>query len=259
MITIDQKPCRLDHFGDGTLSLRAEATKGPVRIEWFFEDNEEMAALYFLTNHLRERGAEAVDLYLPYIPNARMDRVRNADEVFTLKYFAKWINQLEFDHVYVKDAHSNVALALIDRVVSLDIGPALAALAGRLLGPGDLVFYPDEGACKRYGGRLNYPSAFGIKNREWRTGEIRSYEAAGDIPQSPFNALIVDDISSYGGTFLRAAAALKKLGADKIWLYVTHCEKNILKGGLPGSGLIEKVFTTNSIFREDNEFVEVLR
>jgi len=35
----------------------------------------------------------------------------------------------------------------------------------------DLVFFPDEGSCKRYSDCINKKCAFGIKKREWRTGE----------------------------------------------------------------------------------------
>ena len=72
------------------------------------------------------------------------------------------------------------------------------------------------------------------------------------------NILIVDDICSRGGTFFYAAKALKELGAKKIYLYVTHCEKTILEGELLTSGLIEKVFTTNSICTVEHEKVEVI-
>ncbi len=45
-----------------------------------------------------------------------MDRVKNSDEVFTLKYFAEFINDLKFDTVEVGDPHSNVSTMLIDNI-----------------------------------------------------------------------------------------------------------------------------------------------
>ena len=62
------------------------------------------------------------------------------------------------------------------------------------------------------------------------------------------NILIIDDICSKGGTFTHTAKALKAAGADEIYLYVTHCEPTIYKGSVLTDGLIEKVFTTNSIY-----------
>ena len=57
---------------------------------------------------------------------------------------------------------------------------------------------------------------------------------------------------SYGET-------LKELGAKEIYLYVTHCENTILEGELLTSGLIEKVYTTNSIFTKEHEKIEVFK
>lgn len=48
-----------------------------------------------------------------------MDRVKNPDEVFTLKYFCEFINDLKFDVVYVNDPHSDVSMALLNNVKGL--------------------------------------------------------------------------------------------------------------------------------------------
>ena len=196
---------------------------------------------------------------MPYIPNARMDRVKNKDEVFTLKYFADFINNLNFDKVIVRDPHSYVSLALINNVECEDISVKIKKLANRLLiKENDIIFYPDEGACKRYSEMIGLSNAFGIKKRNFRTGKIEGLEVMGDIPRENFNVLIVDDICSYGGTFYHSAKKLKELGADKIYLYITHCENNILKGELLKEDLIEKVFTTESIFTENNDKIEII-
>ena len=49
---------------------------------------------------------------------------------------------------------------------------------------------------------------------------------------------------------------LKKLGAKNIYLYISHCENVIDIDALKEAG-ITKVFTTNSIYRGTNDFVEV--
>jgi ribose-phosphate pyrophosphokinase len=69
--------------------------------------------------------------------------------------------------------------------------------------------------------------------------------------------LIIDDICSRGGTFYFSAKKLKELGAKEVYLYVTHCENTIFEGEIFTSGLIEKVYTTNSILRKTNEKIEV--
>ena len=102
------------------------------------------------------------------------------------------------------------------------------------------------------------PYAFGIKNRDWETGDIRGLDVSGmaDCIRDR-KILIVDDISSRGGTFYFSAKKLKELGAKEIYLYISHCENTILEGDVLKSGLIERVFTTNSIFTKKDERIEV--
>lgn len=260
MIKINGEELKKEYFPDNTLRIRKLITDDDIVIEWLYENDEEMMWLYFITKHIRENeNVKSIVLKMPYIPNARMDRVKNDDEVFTLKYFAEFINSLNFDKVIVRDAHSYVSLALIDRVQSEAIGDKIKSLVDKLLvNKNDIIFYPDEGASKRYSDILGHSNAFGIKKRDFRTGEIKGLEVVGNIPKDKFNVLIIDDICSFGGTFYHSATKLKELGADKIYLYVTHCENNILKGDLLKGDLIEKVFTTRSIFTEDNNKIEII-
>ena len=83
---------------------------------------------------------------------------------------------------------------------------------------------------------------------DFRNGKYYQGGKQVDISTVKANVIIIDDISSRGGTFYHSAKKLKELGANKIYLYITHCEKTILEGEIFSSGLIEKVYTTNSIF-----------
>lgn len=260
MIRVNNQVLEKKHFPDNTLLIRKLINDQNIEIEWLYENDEELVLLYFITKHIREnKEVKSLILKMPYIPNARMDRVKNKDEVFTLKYFAEFINSLKFDKVIVRDPHSYVSLALINNVECEDISVKIKDLANRLLvKENDIIFYPDEGACKRYSEMIGLSNVFGIKKRNFRTGKIEGLEVIGNIPKESFNVLIVDDICSFGGTFYHSAKKLKELGADKIYLYVTHCENNILKGELLKEDLIEKVFTTESIFTEKSDKIEII-
>ena len=117
MIQYNDKAVDLNHFPDGTLLMKETVTKqeGAV-IRWNFENNEEMVAVYFLTRHLQAKGVKRMVLELPYIPNARQDRVKKPEDVFTLKYFAEFVNSLGFAEVAVLDPHSYVSEALFDNL-----------------------------------------------------------------------------------------------------------------------------------------------
>ena len=70
-----------------------------IDVEWRYENDGELFALICLTKQLpvdREKY-----LILKYIPNARMDRVKNPDDIFTLKYFCEIINSLNYDMYFL--------------------------------------------------------------------------------------------------------------------------------------------------------------
>lgn len=294
MIKINNKKVDIDHFPDGTLLLKDYLSEGylsesflskhfiskgfsadnsieknlnekdpEIVIKWNYENNEELLAVYFLTRHLQAAGCRDLVLDMPYIPNARQDRVKNPEDVFTLKYFAELINSLGFAEVRVLDAHSHVSLALIDRVRQYTPQRYIESVIeeiGQRSGRKPLMFYPDEGAGKRYNGMIALPYCFGIKNRDWSTGEIKSLSVAGETELiAGSDVLIVDDICSYGGTFIRAAEALAAHGAADIYLFVSHCEESVFKGKLCECGLIRQIYTTDSIFKDrENAKIKVL-
>ena len=125
MIKLNDEIVNINHFPDGTLLLKEEGEwsgGGAYKIEWYFENNEELVALMFLTKHLRSYdNIRKINLLLPYIPNARQDRVKTTEDVFTLKYFAGVINSLCFKTVTVLDPHSSVSEALIDNIIIQNI------------------------------------------------------------------------------------------------------------------------------------------
>ena len=245
----------IGYFPDSTphITLKPIKDAAVYVIEWYYENDAELFQVMCINDKLAKYGP--VDLFLPYIPNARMDRVKNEDDVFTLKTFCNAINSMQFCNVYVVDPHSNVSLALLDRVVARDIKDIIEyniqdALDYDIAKEDNFIlFYPDEGAMKRYSEMLKYYQyAFGIKNRDQTTGQITGYEVVNKELVNGKDVMIIDDICSRGGTFYHAAKALKELGANHIYLYVSHAEKAMIKGDMYNcEGLIDKIYTTNSI------------
>ncbi len=260
MLRYNNKKVELNHFPDGTLLIKEVVAEAEcATITWLFENNEEMVALYFLTNHLRAKGVKDIVLEMPYIPNARQDRVKAPEDVFTLKYFAQFLNALKFSRVVVWDPHSYVSEALLDRVEIHTPKEKVEKVLGKIGAENVLLFYPDEGAMKRYSAMFEQPYVFGIKKRDWATGEIRGLDVTGRTDLiADSTVLIVDDICSRGGTFYHSAKALKELGAKTVYLYVTHCENTILEGELLSTDFVDKVYTTNSIFTKEHGKVEVV-
>lgn len=239
----------------------------PHVILWAYDGMDELFNVYSIGKHMIKKFGKAI-LVMPYVPNARMDRVQMERDVFTLKYFADIINQVGFREIRVLDPHSDVCMGMINN--SKAMGSALCdnIMAAFTASNPDVVYFPDAGALKRYSGILHNSLVgnkiakkkivFGNKDRDWQTGEIKNMQIVGSISDGD-KVLIIDDICSFGGTFKRSAEALKKLGASDISMYVSHSENSILEGGLlDETDLIKKVYTTDSIFTGTHEKVELI-
>ena len=266
MIKIYGEEITSKRFPDNTALLKysIDETKynffGYLPITWLYESDEEQILLYYLVKHFNRFGLKNIKLFLPYIPNARMDRVKNHEEVFTLKYFAEFINSLNFCEVYVLDPHSNVSEALIEKIKFFNVERIIKQKVlynEKGESKYDYLFFPDEGSMKRYANLFKLPYVYGQKVRDWKTGEIKSLDIIGTFEKDK-TFIIIDDICSKGGTFFHSAMKLKELGAGDISLYVSHCENTILEGDLINSGFIEKVYTTNSIFTKQHELIEII-
>ena len=119
MIILNGEKIEQNKFPDGTLLMKNTICPSHVNeIFWKYENDSELFALICLVKSLREHITSSlnIELTMSYIPHARQDRVKNPEDIFTLKYFCEIINSLNFNCVNVLDAHSNVSLALLDRV-----------------------------------------------------------------------------------------------------------------------------------------------
>lgn len=266
MIKLNGVEIKQGRFPDGTLALKSidmHLFSFDIAnwIEWLYDGDEEMITIMSLVDIIRRNCDGKIYLEMPYLPNARMDRIKSPNENFSLKVFANWINSLGFDRVIVSNVHSNVSNALINNV--FDNLPELDIEIISKKYDFDVVFFPDEGACKRYKDmdvikKLGLPIAFGIKNRDWKTGEILGLAVMGaDV--SGKNVLIVDDICSKGFTFYYAGQQLIEHGAKDVRLYVTHCEDNIKNGELLKTDVISKIYTTDSICHITDEKINFVR
>ena len=289
MITIENTKLEVKHFPDGTQLLNGwnvydwEPEYGYYHILWNYESDEELVTLIYLVNHIRKEIKDAkICLKLPYVPNARMDRVKYVDEVFTLKWFCNIINSLNFDKVYIVDPHSDVSIALLNNAVVVSprkyIDIALCYMKDDVHiddKQNVVIYFPDAGAYKRYKDLPCFSPLFtkvyGQKTRDWKTGQITGLDIVDENHKAleanslkGKHVLMIDDIISYGGTMYYSSVKLHELGAESICAYATHVEPNSLwdieKGtfrkalgftnsdGTENEQIVNKLYTTDSIY-----------
>ena len=288
MIKVNGKEVKIEKYPDGTPRINFgddnfiyRSADGyyhgrndhNIEIYWKYDNNEEIFYLMLIKKHLEnnfgtvECTRATFNLLMPYIPNARMDRTKSADEVFTLKYFCDFINSLNFDHVVVLDAHSDVSVALLNKCVNMSPKSYIGACMDNNCDADNTVLYfPDAGAAKRYSGMFpNMRYCYGEKKRDWKTGKILGLEVrTNGLDLTGKDILMIDDIIAYGGSLYYSALELKTCGVNKIYAYATHTENSILdkdKGTLIKlleNGTVERLFTTNSLFTGSHEKITVM-
>ncbi|ATO48638.1 ribose-phosphate pyrophosphokinase [Brevibacillus laterosporus] len=238
--------------------LKFKSREVEVEVTLKYENDSDLLKLLFVKSFL-DSYYFTTNLTIAYMPYSRMDRVEG-NSVFTLKYVANMINGMNFEYVTVIEPHSDVTMALLDRSVALYpttrlLHEVMADLNFDI--EKDYLFFPDQGAQKRYGKHFTkFKQLVGFKERDFKTGQIDKLQLVGSVEGKGFKAIIVDDLCSYGNTFIRSSNALRDVGADKVYLLVTHAEDSIFKGSVFTSDLIDKVYTTNTLLIEIPEVWE---
>jgi ribose-phosphate pyrophosphokinase len=227
---------------------------GINQIMFKYENDSDLLKLMFVKRFLDSYNKRSF-LIIVYMPYSRMDR-QEGMTAFTLKYISEFINQLDFEKVTIVEPHSDVTAALINK--SYAIYPTIDLLEDVVKQVGfnketDYLMFPDAGAQKRYNQIKDYKTVVGFKHRNFKTGKIESLEIVGNSNLQGKKVIILDDLCSYGGTFMLSGKKLKELGAAKIYLLVAHAEYAVFEGDVFKHDIINKVFTTNSIIDEDVE------
>lgn len=238
-----------------------------------------------LTNDaLYRMGYTKINLFIPYMPYARQDRVMVDGEPFSLKVMTDLLKLCNFNKIFVMDTHSDITPTLLEHnIVNISnkafVYEALKRIVGlhgyaqntngvsenefkSTLKGCPLLVSPDSGSFKKIfklAGELNYKDEIILCNkaRNLNDGKIMAY-AVDKQDLEGKSVAIIDDICSKGGTFMGLAKELKKRNAGKIYLIVSHYENSADINALKDSG-IECVYTTQSIGKVENGgFVKVI-
>lgn len=206
----------------------------------------DLGLLCLAVDALQRMGVETTELYIPYFPAARQDRVMVKGEPLSVKVYAEIINALKFKKVIVFDAHSEVTPAVLN---NCEVVPNHQFIKNVIenIGSDVLLISPDGGALKKIYKVSEYLGGVEVvecsKSRNVKTGKLTGFKVYTDDLQGK-DCLIVDDICDGGGTFIGLAEELKNKNAGKLFLAVSH---GIFSKGFESLACFEKVFTTNSI------------
>lgn len=199
-------------------------------------------------------------LVIGYMPYSRMDRTDERNTAFSLKVLIQLLSEQTsaLKEVFVLDPHSPETLSKFKEYgmkaqeIDYSLADEVMKFANVNLDETWIVF-PDMGAANRYD-YYKYPNVIICeKIRNFATGVIESVKVETRSKSSiskemMLKLIVIDDLCSYGGTFVKALEAIEKhpdINFDEAWLVVTHAEKALEEGKVLEK--YDKVFCTDSI------------
>ncbi len=204
-------------------------------------------------------GVREVELFMPYFPYARQDRVMTYGHPLSARVMAGLINSVGFSRVMIYDVHSDVSSALLDRCVSITNTAFVQAV---LRDKKDYILLsPDAGAYKKIqklGEAVGFEGDIVTvsKSRNVTTGYM-----VMSVPEYDFDSrdiYIIDDIGEGCMSFRliaeRLLAGEGKMKVGKINLVLSH---GVFSGKAEENmrGFIDQVYTTDSFAGARFDFV----
>lgn len=230
-------------------------------------DDKLVRTLFFI-NTLKDAGAARVTAVIPYLCYARKDRRTKLHDPLSSRYLASLFESMGTDAVVTLDVHNQAAFenAFRCRTLHLPTQPLFVEFAAERL-KGDknplVVASPDVGGVKRaeafrkaLAERLKREPGSAFVEKYRSAGELSGGALVGEVRDA--TVLIVDDLIAGGGTICRAAEALEKGGARRIFALAGHgqfCGDALEKlAQLP----LEAVAVTNSLLQGEHERLQVV-
>lgn len=247
-------------------------------IAWSFDDTDELFKLGMLMDVVSDFNLKTLNVNVLYLPYSRMDRkepgVHNPFSLSVLigmlpNYGAEsvWYN---FYNVHnqkaVEDILNNTDLHVTFKL-PYEIQTTPDEMEYLIDSPDSnvLVVLPDKGAKARYENfiqgdkiklsNLDFDYVVGNKKRNFVTHKILSYDlldTSGNVLEQDTlekydAAIVIDDVVSYGGTFISLLDELKDNGINYASIITGNVEDSLWKGELLEHPILGSVYTTDGL------------
>ncbi|WP_395077207.1 ribose-phosphate diphosphokinase [Flavobacterium sp.] len=239
-----------------------------IKIQSDFDTNEvvtithrlnsfnDLGLLCVTVDALRRMDIKIINVFIPYFPAARQDRVMIPGEPLSVKVYADILNAMNLNKVTVFDAHSEVTPALVNNCEVIPNHKFIAEVL-KTIGNNVKLISPDGGALKKIYKVSEFLGGIDVvecsKSRDVKTGKLSGFKVYNDDLQGS-DCLIVDDICDGGGTFIGLAEELKKKNAGKLFLAVSH---GIFSKGFEDLKCFDGIFTTDSFKDFEDELTQI--
>jgi len=220
--------CRVtcSRFADGEIFVRIDENIRGADVFIVQPTNppaENVMELLLLIDAARRASAARITAVMPYYGYSRQDRKDQPRVAIGAKLLANMIETAGADRVLGLDFHQHQLQGFFDVPVDhLYAAPVMVSHYRRKQLKDVVVVAPDVGSAKMARGfakRLNGTLAI-IDKRRPSANVAEVLNVVGDVEGR--DCLIPDDMIDTAGTVTEAARALKKLGANDIYICATH-------------------------------------
>jgi ribose-phosphate pyrophosphokinase len=250
-------------FSDGEISVQiTESVRG---LDVFIiqstgaPSNDNLMELLIMTDALRRSSAKSITAVVPYFGYARQDRKAAPRVPITARLVADMYERVGINRVVTMDLHAGQIQGFFDIPVDNLYGAVTFQdyiKSKNLKNP--IIASPDVGGVARaryFAKNLGLDMVIVDKRRE-KANESEVMNIIGDV--NGYDVIMIDDMVDTAGTMVKAAAALKKNGANSVMACATHgvlsgkAYENLSKDGL------DELMITDTLATEPHEKIKVL-
>jgi len=217
--------------------------------------NDKLVRLLFFIGALKDASAGRVTAVCPYLAYSRKDRKTKSRDPVSSRYVAQLFEAVGTDRIVTLDVHNPAAYQNAFRIPAEHLeaqGLFVAWFTAHLPDESIVVVSPDAGGVKRaeafrqaLSRALDRPIGAAFMEKHRSEGVVSGEAMVGDV--NGRTAIIVDDLISSGTTLVRAAAACKALGANRVYAAASHGLFIGAADRLLVDPALEKVLVTDSV------------
>jgi len=211
--------------------------------------NNEFVEILFWIDAFKRTGANTVTVVMPYFSYAKADKKDEPRVSIRARVCADCLEAAGADRIITMDLHSPQVQGFFKKPVdNLTARPILCEYLKKLAIDNLVIASPDAGFVKQARNFANYlaaPLVIGNKVRKTHNENAEILEIIGDVQDK--NVAIVDDFTISGNTAANFAEVLKKMGAKRIFLCLSHVLLNAQGLKTIENSPIEMVIGTDSV------------
>ncbi|MBN2721313.1 MAG: ribose-phosphate pyrophosphokinase [Campylobacterales bacterium] len=217
----------INRFSDGEINVQiAESVRGKdvyIVQPTCAPANDNLMELLIMTDALKRSSAKSITAVVPYYGYARQDRKAAPRVPISAKLVANLMETAGITRVVTVDLHASQIQGFFDIPVDNLYGAILFAdyIKSKQL-PNPIIASPDIGGVARaryFAQRLGLDMVIVDKRRQ-KANESEVMNVIGDVDGK--DVILIDDMIDTAGTMVKAAEALKKLGATSVMACCTH-------------------------------------